>query len=128
MARAGLLIAGCLGGLATTQYEPMALVLLFGFGVGWCILFTTQQTALQMLTPDAVRARVMSINVLAWGAAPLGHLFFGWLGKPEQLDVAGAFWVLAVGALAVASFTALSIVPAIEGSALAEAEPLLVET
>lgn len=127
IAVAGFLLAGTLAGVGYTHHHLVALALLFGFGIGWSVLFTTQNTALQMLAPDAARGRVMSVNVLAWIAAPMGQAFFGWLAQPERLDVDGALYLLGAGAFAIAAFQLLSVVPAIEGSALADSKPLLVE-
>lgn len=123
------LVAGLsLGGLGFTHSWHVALGLMFAFGIGWCVLLTTQNTALQMLTPDSIRARVMSVNVLAFVAAPIGHLVFGAIAEPEHLDVARTMYILGAGALAVGIFQLVSVVPEIEGSALGDRpEPILVE-
>jgi MFS family permease len=128
IALAGMLLAFTLCGVASTQILGVVLGLLVLFGIGWSLLFTTQNTALQMLAPDAARGRIMSVNVLVWGAAaPLGQAFFGWIARPERLEVTGALFFLGAGALAIAAFQLLSVVPAIEGASLPEAEALLVE-
>lgn len=125
---AALLTGAALGGLAFTHSKAVALGFLFLFGLGWCVLLTTQNTALQMLTPDAIRARIMSVNVLAFVAAPIGQIFFGWVAEPVRLDVSGTLYVLGSGALAVGIFQLLSRVPEMEGSALGEEpKPILVE-
>jgi MFS family permease len=127
MAVSAFLGAGALVVLASTNEVWTARGLMFCFGVSWCVLLTTQNTALQMLVPDAVRARVMSINTLAFVAMPIGCLVFGWLARPDVMDVTGAVRILGLGALAVGILHTVSVVPAIEGSVLAETEPVLVK-
>ncbi|HZV02054.1 MAG TPA: MFS transporter, partial [Planctomycetota bacterium] len=128
MALAGLVLGSVLGSFAFNSSLVVAVALSFAFGVGWSVLFTTQNTALQMLTPDAVRARVMSVNVLSWVAAPIGQAFFGWLATPTLVDVTGALQALGAGTLVIAVFQTFSVVPQIEGSALPEPEAVLVKT
>ncbi len=128
MACSALLTGFALGSLAFTHSWYAAVALLFAFGVGWCILLTTQNTALQMLTPDAIRARVMSVNVLAFIAAPIGQQLFGWVAEPANLDVGRTLAILGAGAVAIGSFQLASPVPQIEGSHSAErGEAVLVE-
>ena len=127
MALAAFLGAAALLALGFTYDVWTARVLLFCFGVSWCVFLTTQNTAIQMLVPDAVRARVMSVNVLAFVAMPIGSLVFGWLGKPDVVDVARTVTLLGAGVLGVGLLHTLSIVPAIEESVLMETEPVLVK-
>jgi MFS family permease len=128
MASAALLTGFALGALGFTHDWYVAIALLFAFGFGWCVLLTTQNTALQMLTPDAIRARVMSVNVLAFIAAPIGQQLFGWVAEKENLDVGRTLALLGAGAVAVGVFNLASKVPEIEGSLSTDrGEAVLVE-
>jgi hypothetical protein len=72
--------------------------------------FTTNQTLIQLMTPDEFRGRVMGIYMLNQGLMPLGSLFAGALA-----EFAGApFAVALMGASAlIVSATALALMPSV---------------
>ena len=60
-------------------------------------------TALQIITPDHLRGRVTSVQVLFFdGSLPLGYLLMGWLaglyGAPNAMLIGAAFCLLVTGA------------------------------
>jgi hypothetical protein len=72
--------------------------------VGDCQMtyFTTNQTLLQLTTPDEFRGRVMGIYMLNQGLLPLGSLFAGALaelsGAPFAVMVMGLSAIVVAGA------------------------------
>ena len=95
----GLLIAGiCFGVLeaffALSHIFPLSLVLIASVGFAQIVLSATSNTALQTVTPDYLRGRIMSVYMMVFaGSVPLGNLFTGGLahffGAPIAL-LAGA--------------------------------------
>jgi len=60
-------------------------------------------TALQIITPDHLRGRVTSVQVLFFdGSLPLGYLLMGWLsglyGAPSAMLIGALLSLLVVGA------------------------------
>ncbi|HEX8939189.1 MAG TPA: MFS transporter [Candidatus Limnocylindrales bacterium] len=87
---------------AAVRSFPLALVAVFGAGVGAIAMTATANSAIQLAVPDALRGRVMSVYTTVFaGSTPIGGLIAGWLassfGTPVSLAVGGA--VSAVGAL-----------------------------
>lgn len=79
-----LLLAGALGlGVfevlfALTRLFPISLLLAFGMGIGVIALAATANTTIQLMAPDALRGRVMSVYVTVFaGSTPIGGLFAG---------------------------------------------------
>ncbi|MBI2911081.1 MAG: MFS transporter [Chloroflexi bacterium] len=93
----------------SSQYE-ITLALLFGQGIVGVIFSATANTNLQLLTPHALRGRVLSLYTLLFvGATPLGATFIGsvtdrWgLTAALSLAAAGCALGLAAGLLYVRS-------------------------
>ncbi len=80
-------------GLIATAFVgsfPWALLSLAMIGFGMVTQNATANTLVQTLTPDSLRGRVMGVYSFVFiGLAPLGSLFFGFLG--QWLGVANAF-------------------------------------
>jgi MFS family permease len=83
---------------------PIALLVLVGVGACQITFMATTNTLLQMLTPDALRGRVMSLYMLDRGLMPAGALMAGVsahvVGAPTTVAVMGG--VVIVLALLVA--------------------------
>jgi predicted MFS family arabinose efflux permease len=82
---------------------PLAASLLFCAGLVSAGFFATNQTVLQMRAEEAMRGRVVALNILSWGLLPLGQLPLGALA-----DAIGA-----PGATAIACLVALTLVGAV---------------
>jgi MFS family permease len=105
-----LVILGVLGGFASLAFAlvntlGIALVILIALGACTVMSSICTNTALQLLTPEKMRGRVLSIWVMtALGIAPFGNLLAGWvaqsLGAPFTLMIGGS--LCASGALFVA--------------------------
>lgn len=79
---------------SATRFHP-AVALLVAAGFFQIVLFSSSNTLIQTMVPDAFRGRVMSIySMVFMGAAPLGALFAGGLGEtigaPMVVMVSGA--------------------------------------
>ena len=65
---------------AFIRWEPLSLLVLFGIGFALILVFNLANAAVQELTPDALRGRVMSIySLVFFGSLPIGSLFIGWM-------------------------------------------------
>ena len=105
-----LAILCVLGGFASLAFAlvntlDIALVILIALGACTVMSSISTNTALQLLTPEKMRGRVLSIWVMtALGLAPFGNLLAGWvaqsLGAPFTLMIGGS--LCASGALFVA--------------------------
>src|SRR5438309_335082 len=74
-------------------------ILLFFTGVTLMVVFSTVTSLVQLIAPNEMRGRVMSIYMLAFrGGMPLGSLVSGWLatflGAPLVIGINGALLVL----------------------------------
>src|SRR3954466_8228129 len=74
-------------------------ILLFLTGAALMVVFSTVTSLVQMIAPNEMRGRVMSIYMLAFrGGMPLGSLVSGWLatliGAPLVIGINGALLVL----------------------------------
>ena len=73
-----LLLAGALGFggslilFAVAPFYGVALVLLGAVGFGSMIVMTVNNTSIQLIIPDEIRGRVMSVMMMTWGLMPLG--------------------------------------------------------
>jgi len=77
-------------------------ILLFLTGATLMIVFSTITSLVQMIAPNDMRGRVMSIYMLAFrGGMPLGSLVSGWLagplGAPMVIGINGVLLVLVAG-------------------------------
>ena len=73
---------------AYTSAIPIALVLAFGLGVGFMLVFTNLNTLLQTSVDDAMRGRVLALYTLTFfGFAPFGNLAIGTLSQQWGISV-----------------------------------------
>ncbi len=77
-------------------------ILLFFTGVTLMVLFSTVTTLVQLIAPNEMRGRVMSIYMLAFrGGMPLGSLVSGWLatylGAPLVIGINGLLLIAVAG-------------------------------
>ena len=102
-----------LGGLASLAFAlinvlNVAILLLIALGACTVMSMTSTNTALQLLTPEHMRGRVLSLWVMtALGLAPFGNLLAGWvaqsIGAPSTLAIGGS--LCACGALFIAAIS-----------------------
>lgn len=130
-----------LGGLAMAGFAfagslPWAFALLTIAGAFWLITFTTGLGAIQLLAPDAMRGRILSIfNTATFGATPIGALLMSVVGEfalrarhaaaPDAAPAALATraglavqWGVGLAAIALVFFGALMLIyrtPEIDG-------------
>ena len=74
-------------------------VLLFFTGMALMVVFSTVTSLVQLIAPNQMRGRVMSIYMIAFrGGMPLGSLVSGWLatyiGAPTVIGINGALLVV----------------------------------
>jgi predicted MFS family arabinose efflux permease len=114
--RKGLLLLGTvfllglsLIGFSFSRSFPLSLLLLFAIGAIQMVYFTTNQSMLQLSTPDELRGRVMGVYVLNQGLLPFGALFAGaladLLGAPTTVAIMGSLVSLLAAAFALRSST-----------------------
>ncbi|WP_201384729.1 MFS transporter [Ktedonobacter sp. SOSP1-85] len=99
-----LVIVCCLGGGACLAFAlsnslPLSLALLICIGICSVLSSTLTNTILQMMVPQEMRSRVLSLWILtAFGLAPLGNLVAGWIaqdiGASLTLGIAGSICVI----------------------------------
>ena len=94
--------------LGLVAHFPMAMVTLAVLGVLQIYFTTSCNTSLQLITPQALRGRVMGLYAMAFaGITPFGSLLVGTLaehlGVRAACAIGGSAGVLAVGALALLS-------------------------
>ena len=63
---------------------------LFFMRVMGMITQTTNITAMQLMAPDHLRGRVMSLRVFTMGLSPIGVMFMGALSEPSVLGIQNA--------------------------------------
>jgi len=90
----GLLIVA----FATSRTLWISEVLLFLTGTALMIVFSSVTSLVQLIAPNEMRGRVMSIYMLAFrGGMPLGSLASGWaatyIGAPAVLEINGVLLV-----------------------------------
>jgi len=91
----GLLIIA----FATSRVLWLSDILLFLTGAALMLVFSTVTSLIQLIAPNEMRGRVMSIYMLAFrGGMPLGSLVSGylatWIGAPMVISINGALLVL----------------------------------
>ena len=93
-------IYGCfIVGFAMSHVMVVSEILLFLTGVALMIVFSTVTSLIQLIAPNEMRGRVMSIYMVAFrGGMPLGSLVSGWLatfiGAPMVIGINGALLVV----------------------------------
>ena len=90
--------------LGLVAHFPLAMIVLAVLGVLQIYFTTSCNTTLQLLTPQALRGRVMGLYAMAFaGVTPFGSLLVGTLaehlGVRAACAIGGIAGVLAVGAL-----------------------------
>lgn len=86
----------CLVAFAFSQLLWLSAILLVPVGFFMMVQMASSNTLLQMMTPDALRGRVMALYVMMFmGMAPLGALLAGSIAA-----IIGAPWTVAIGGLA----------------------------
>jgi MFS family permease len=94
---AGALYSVLLAAFALSPWLGLSMILLFALGIADGIWAVTRNTLAQLLVPDALRGRVMSVVVMATrGSAPLGRVQGGFVaglvgGPDEHRDGAAVF-------------------------------------
>lgn len=88
---------------ALTRFYPLSLVLMAGVGFTENTFAARSLATLQIITPDHLRGRVTSVQVLFFdGSLPLGYVFMGWLcglaGPSNALLIGALFSLLVLGA------------------------------
>jgi len=81
---------GCMGGLlalfAASTWLPASIGIMGLIGGAQAIYLASNNTLVQVATPDELRGRVMSVYMMTWGLMPLGSLPQGiiadWFGAP----------------------------------------------
>jgi hypothetical protein len=103
LAAFGLLLAA----FAASTWLPLSVGLMGLLGVAQAIYMATNNTLVQLATPDELRGRVMSVYVTTWGLMPLGALPQGvladWFGAPIVTAGVGLLSCLVVILMAVRS-------------------------
>jgi MFS family permease len=103
--RQGLLLVGSivvLGGLlvifSQITWFPLALFMLVLVGIFQMFFLASTATMLQMIVPDELRGRVLSLYMLDRGFMPLGALFAGmtahFIGAPLTVAIMGAIVIV----------------------------------
>ncbi|MCH7811037.1 MAG: MFS transporter [Chloroflexi bacterium] len=125
----GLAFGGFLFLFAVSPWFGLALVFLSLIGFGSMLLMTVNNTAIQLIIPDEVRGRVMSVMMMTFGLMPLGAVPAG-----VAAESVGVRPVVATGAVlcVAAMLLIIAIMPAFrrldesleEGRARQEAERL----
>ncbi|MEA2553521.1 MAG: hypothetical protein QOJ65_1697 [Fimbriimonadaceae bacterium] len=93
------LMALALLGMSWVQSPVLAFVIFAVLGFCGVAHFNTTNTMFQLLSPDRLRGRVLSMHVWALaGLSPFGVMFFGWLARGVGLGTSiriGAAFVMA---------------------------------
>ena len=99
---AGAVLLGALeAALGFTRAMPLALVCMFGIGVGGISMAAMANTTIQLNVPDMLRGRVLAVYATVFaGSTPIGGLAFGALASaigPALAVTVGGLVALAVG-------------------------------
>ena len=103
--RQGLLLVGSivvLGGFlvlfSQITWFPLALLVLVLVGIFQMLFLASTATILQMMVPDELRGRVLSLYMLDRGFMPLGALFAGttahFIGAPSAVAIMGSIVIV----------------------------------
>jgi len=75
--------------LAFVQVPWLAFVLFGLMGAATMMQFNTTNTLFQLIAPERLRGRVLSMHMWAiMGVSPIGILAFGWISRQTSLQVA----------------------------------------
>ena len=90
--------------LAVIRHFPAAVVLLALTGLSQIVFMASCNTTLQMVVPDRLRGRIMSLYAFVFvGVTPIGSFFVGsvaeWFGTPIAYAAGGGLGLLSVLAL-----------------------------
>lgn len=104
MAAAAAVALGGLLGLAAVRHVWTAVLLLVVTGYFGIVLVASCNTAMQLIAPDALRGRVMSLYTWVYGGVfPIGAFLVGAISQASSVSMAflcaGGFGLLALGAL-----------------------------
>jgi MFS family permease len=105
---AALGFSGAVGWFATSRSFPVALLALAALGFCMIAYMTTANTVIQIITPNHLRGRLMSIwTLVSFGMTPVGSLIAGavaqqW-GAPVALALGGAVCGLACVVITITS-------------------------
>jgi predicted MFS family arabinose efflux permease len=103
LASFGLLLAI----FATSTWLPLSTGIMGLLGAAQAIYLASNNTLVQVATPDELRGRVMSVYMMTWGLMPLGSLPQGiladWLGAPTVATATGLLSCLVVIVFAIKS-------------------------
>jgi predicted MFS family arabinose efflux permease len=99
----------CLGLLlamfAASTWLPLSTGIMGLLGAAQAVYLASNNTLVQVATPDELRGRVMSVYMMSWGLMPLGSLPQGvladWLGAPIVAAATGLLACLVVVVFAV---------------------------
>jgi MFS family permease len=105
-------------GLTTTQLAATLLIAVVGFLSSWNM--SMNRGMLQMQVDDAMRGRIMSIDMMTHGLMPLGVFPISWIA--ENYDV-GTALVVSGGAFLVLTLLAVLLVPAVRKTDLPRLKP-----
>ena len=92
---------------AASDWLPLSIGIMGLIGMAQAIYLATNNTLVQLATPDALRGRVMSVYMMTWGLMPLGSLPQGiladWFGAPVVAAGSGLLSCLVVALMALRS-------------------------
>ncbi len=98
----GITLIAFAASVSVLKSYPLAIVLLVVAGACQMVFMTTNQTVMQLTTPDEFRGRVMGLFMLNQGLLPLGSLLGGTLAQFTNAQTALGAMGLSVTLLAVA--------------------------
>ena len=85
-----ILLAATLVAFAYSPWFLLALPLVFAAEIGVTVFMTLNNTAIQLLIPDAIRGRVMALLMMSFGLTPLGTLPMALLAEKYGAPIAVA--------------------------------------
>lgn len=75
--------------VAVVPIFGLSAIMLIALGISSIVFSTGSNSLLQLLAPDHLRGRVMSLNILLiMGSTPIGALLIGWLSEHFSVSVA----------------------------------------
>lgn len=102
---AGTVYAVLLAAFALSPWLSLSMIVLFALGAADGAWAVTRNTLAQLLVPDELRGRVMSVVVLATrGSAPLGRLQAGFLAELAGAPAAALLGAAVIGAAVLRSW------------------------